>query len=416
MSGSGHYRPSVGSLCSGYTGLDMGLALALGVPIRHAWFVEYDGINKKGGLTGPRRLLDYHYPNVHNYGDLTTVDWTQVEPVDWLTAGYPCQPFSLSGLRKGADDERHLWPGVARAISVLRPRNVLLENVRGHVSLGLNAVVGDLAAMGYDCRWGVVRASAARAPHERARVFIAATDAQRAERWAATWHGGTSGEYLGEDGRKQGPGPLAGDLTLVEDANGATRGEWGLTAPGQTEGGRPWADAGGRGGASAPDTCGDGRCGNSQPHGGTLEPGLAASQRHDPHGRALPATPDTASDGRDEGRAEPARLERGSDAPERGSADVAWGVYEPAIRRWERATRPAPRPTEPGRTGERLSPRFVEWMQGLPDGWVTDVPGLTRNEKLKLLGNGVVPQQAALALHLLGTCDKELARDRSSVR
>ena len=63
--------------------------------------------------------------------------------------------------------------------------------------------------------------------------------------------------------------------------------------------------------------------------------------------------------------------------------------------------RPAPRPTEPGRTGERLSPRFVEWMMGLPEGWVTDVPGLSRNAQLKALGNGVVPQQAAMALRLL---------------
>jgi DNA (cytosine-5)-methyltransferase 1 len=81
---------------------------------------------------------------------------------------------------------------------------------------------------------------------------------------------------------------------------------------------------------------------------------------------------------------------------------VAWGAYWPAIARWETVTgRRAPRPTEPGRTGERLSPRFVEWMQGLPEGWVTDVPGLSRNAMLKALGNGVVPQQAALALRLL---------------
>ena len=78
------------------------------------------------------------------------------------------------------------------------------------------------------------------------------------------------------------------------------------------------------------------------------------------------------------------------------------GYTRETIRRWEQVLgRPAPRPTEPGRTGERLSPRFVEWMMGLPDGWVTDVPGLNRNAQLKALGNGVVPQQAAMALRLL---------------
>lgn len=89
-------------------------------------------------------------------------------------------------------------------------------------------------------------------------------------------------------------------------------------------------------------------------------------------------------------------------AAEREPGNIAWGAYEPAIRRWESVLgRPAPRPTEPGRTGERLSPAFVEWLMGLPDGWVTDVPGLSRNAQLKALGNGVVPQQAAMALRML---------------
>jgi DNA (cytosine-5)-methyltransferase 1 len=81
-----------------------------------------------------------------------------------------------------------------------------------------------------------------------------------------------------------------------------------------------------------------------------------------------------------------------------------WGTYTSAITRWEHVLgRPAPAPTEPGKTGQRLSPRFVEWMMGLPAGWVCDVPDLTRGEQLKTLGNGVVPQQAAAALRLLLT-------------
>ncbi|MFC4529134.1 hypothetical protein [Sphaerisporangium dianthi] len=60
--------------------------------------------------------------------------------------------------------------------------------------------------------------------------------------------------------------------------------------------------------------------------------------------------------------------------------------------------RPAPHPTQPGQTGERLSPRFVEWLMGLPDGWVTGIPDIPRNGQLRLLGNGVVPAQAAAAL------------------
>jgi DNA (cytosine-5)-methyltransferase 1 len=80
-----------------------------------------------------------------------------------------------------------------------------------------------------------------------------------------------------------------------------------------------------------------------------------------------------------------------------------WGKYAAAISRWERTlSRPAPAPTIPGNNGRpRLSPVFVEWMMGLPEGHVTG-HGLSNAQALKMLGNGVVPQQAALALHLLG--------------
>ena len=80
-----------------------------------------------------------------------------------------------------------------------------------------------------------------------------------------------------------------------------------------------------------------------------------------------------------------------------------WGDYAAAIASHERLTgRPAPDPTEPGAKGNpRLSARFVEWMMCLPAGWVTDVPGITRNQAIKALGNGVVPPQAAAALRLM---------------
>ena len=81
-----------------------------------------------------------------------------------------------------------------------------------------------------------------------------------------------------------------------------------------------------------------------------------------------------------------------------------WGQYADAITRWEHVSgRPAPEPTEPtGRGGApRLSPAFTEWLMGLPAGWITDVPGITRNEALKLCGNGVVPQQAVAAFSYL---------------
>lgn len=101
----------------------------------------------------------------------------------------------------------------------------------------------------------------------------------------------------------------------------------------------------------------------------------------------------------------PREFDSWSDLPpswQLGDVTGRWGQYAAAISRWESRTRPAPPPTEPGANGQpRLSPRFSEWLMGLPDGWITDVPGVTRNEALRLAGNGVVPQQAAEALRVM---------------
>ena len=94
------------------------------------------------------------------------------------------------------------------------------------------------------------------------------------------------------------------------------------------------------------------------------------------------------------------------------SAVLDWGVYRPAIERWERVLdRPAPPPTVLApKGGQRLSPAFVEWLMGAPEGWVTAVPGISRNDQLKILGNAVVAQQAEAALKLLlGTAQAEAA-------
>jgi DNA (cytosine-5)-methyltransferase 1 len=290
----------VGSLCSGYGGLDLGLELALG-PVEHAWHVEYD--------KHPSAILAHHWPDVPNYGDVKHTDWTQVAPVDWLTAGYPCQPFSHAGLRKGADDPRHLWPAVAHAIGVLRPGSVLLENVAAHLRDGFDTVLADLARLGYDASWGVVRASDAGAPHGRARLFVVAHADDR----------GPRARRARENRRSQ-------PVQLVRDE-------------------------------PVPDS-----------YGTRLE-GFSAEQG----------------------------VQGASQPTDRGLG--RWGRYEPAIRRWERVTgHRAPEPTD---ARLRLSAPFVEWMMGLSPGWVTDVPGIPRNGQIKALGNGVVPQQAALALRLL---------------
>lgn len=94
--------------------------------------------------------------------------------VNLLLAGYPCQPFSAAGKRAGAEDPRHLYPHIARAIDIIRPDCCFFENVRGHVTLGLREVIESLEGMGYRVRWGIFSAEETGASHKRERVFIMA--------------------------------------------------------------------------------------------------------------------------------------------------------------------------------------------------------------------------------------------------
>jgi len=93
--------------------------------------------------------------------------------VDWISGGFPCQPFSVAGRRAGEADERNMWPATRDAISIIRPRYALLENVPGLLSSGyFGTVVGDLAEIGYDCEWDIIGASDVGAPHRRKRIWI----------------------------------------------------------------------------------------------------------------------------------------------------------------------------------------------------------------------------------------------------
>ena len=99
--------------------------------------------------------------------------------IDTVLAGYPCQPFSAAGQRKGADDPRHLWPDVARIIREINPEWVLLENVAGHITLGAEAVLRELRKMGWTPAAGAFSAAEVGAPHERLRWFCVAHRDQR---------------------------------------------------------------------------------------------------------------------------------------------------------------------------------------------------------------------------------------------
>jgi DNA (cytosine-5)-methyltransferase 1 len=155
---------TIGSVCTGYGGLDMAVRSVFGGEL--LWWSD--------NAPGPITAMTHHHPTVPNLGDLKKVDWHAVPRVDILTAGYPCQPFSSAGKRAGFDDPRHLWPWIAYAVAVLRPDRVVLENVGAHLGRGFRTVAGDLAAIGYDARWRLVRASDIGAPHRRERLFVVA--------------------------------------------------------------------------------------------------------------------------------------------------------------------------------------------------------------------------------------------------
>lgn len=280
----------IGSLCTGYGGLDMALLNLLGGTV--AWHAQFDPDDKHQYAA---QILAHRFPGVPNVGDITVADWLEViklyGPIDVLTAGFPCQDVSLAGKRAGiAEGTRSgLWLHVARAIQILKPRLVVIENVRGILSqkadrgmapraedLGrtggaalvlraLGAVLGDLASLGLDAEWAGVRAEEVGATHERFREFVlawprqAAADAddergqgagasgrepQRHVAGADRGAADTAGEGLEGQGLR---GRSAERGRAAQDSDVVARGERRIAASGQEEGGRARADAGRRG-------------------------------------------------------------------------------------------------------------------------------------------------------------------------
>ena len=122
-----------------------------------------------------RRQEDGSLPPFPIWDDIKTFEGFPFRGfIDVVSAGFPCQPFSEAGKQEGEDDDRNLWPDTARVIGEVRPRTVLLENVPGLLRSYGGTVLGDLSALGYDCRWGTVSAQDAGAAHLRKRWWCVA--------------------------------------------------------------------------------------------------------------------------------------------------------------------------------------------------------------------------------------------------
>lgn len=350
----------IGSLFSGIGALDLGLERA-GHQI--LWQAEDD--------KAASSILARHWPSLANFGDVTQADWNTVERPDAICAGNPCPDFSQAGQRKGmAGEQGQLWFEVTRALRALRPRVVILENVPGiFTSPGLaldsgesalGVVLSDLASLGYVGSYTCLRASDFGACHRR-------------ERWFAIAYATSEGGWEESGGAPQHEATQNGSAAQTDYFfGGSGQGELRATtlAHALSVAGPPPRER------------------YSRPRASALEGarGVAGEALHGTPGR-LGSAADAIGD-RLEGEGRPKQEEDG----EAAYGATEWGLYWPAISRWEEILRRhAPRPTDADR---RLRPEFVEWMLGLPEGWTA---GVAKTNRLRGLGNSV---QVQVAEHL----------------
>ena len=291
------------ALFAGAGGLELGLKLALGEDRYKC--VAYVERSAEAASVLATQMERGGLDKGVIWDDVTSFTGDIVSPfvdnIDIMSAGFPCQPWSVAGARKGTEDERWLWPHIFRLVREIRPRSIFLENVPGLFHGGIEHVLGDLASVGFDAEWISVRASDVGAPHRRERVFIL--------------------------------------------AHRTSRGSEGSGLP--VRSGRP----------QQAEAVVDGR---------SRELGNADSQRRRAQGDS-----------------------------ELTPAGIGWGC------------RPFQWPPGPGSTEDwrevievrpDLAPAVKPEVRGVADGVAR---GLARTDKLRILGNGVVPQQAALAFQIL---------------
>lgn len=412
-----------GSLCTGYDGIGLGLAMA-GLDLRHRFVAETE--------PSVARVLTAELPGVPNVGDIKSAPWQLAPHCQVWSSGDPCQSISIAGRQQGREDPRFLWPWVRAAYRAARPDVIFFENVANIVSHDGGRTLAErfdhLQRDGYGVRWTVLGACAVGAPHHRHRWFaVAARAITGVERVGGTKaicgaprSGGRAllpsprspsverGAELNRAGRTGTGGTLTDAVALLPTpkASDGTNG-----GPNQRDGAgkyylpgivnllpTPMADRSGsnRGGSA-------GR-GDDQP----LRPSL------DSVAQLLPTPAARDGEGRNEGSRE--FWERRLARPDRAGKGIAvlgaainahlpddgtWDRYAPAIALWESITGiPAPAPTVPGPNGGvRLNPELPEWMMGLRPGLLTQ--RLSRNDALRAAGNGVVPHAAAAAWRLL---------------
>ena len=291
------------------------------------------------------------------WDDIATFDGTPLRgAVDLVSAGYPCQPFSVAGKRRGADDPRHLWPHVARIIGEVEPPFVFLENVAHHLRLGFPEVASGLVGMGYKLAAGLFTAAEVGAPHKRERLFILAIREgdELADPARLLWH---PLEWRKPDGAAAALADAEGECQREPADEGDAVAGSGPAWDEPRDDGRTLADADGERWMQA-------------------ERGQPQVGRPDPFGGAVDDANGAGSQG------------RGDDTGEHAGEWPAWPPGPGDADGWERYLRAAP----------NLEPAVRRGADGLAH----------RVDRLRLCGNGVVPLVAA---HALRTLAAELLAD-----
>jgi DNA (cytosine-5)-methyltransferase 1 len=332
------------SLCSGYGGLELGIDLATQGRNKTVAYVEWEAYAQ---ATLVARMEESTLDKAPIWDDLTTFDgkpWRG--KVDLITAGFPCQPWSVAGRQKGIEDDRWIWEDIFRIVCEVQPSYVFLENVTGLINGGLEHVLGSLAQVGFDAEWCSVKASDVGAAHQRERVFILAyTDGF-----------GWDGRNNGDERRSKRTAQTERSCCELEDPN-SERLERGFTQGQDTKTALP---------------------SNQLAH--TKHDGSHAKQERG-------SNEETIRDNKE--RKEQAIQSEGIC----GAKDVeGYGVsYD----------------FPPGPTSElwgellRERPEVKPHVCRVHDGDLTKLVSPYRTDRLRLLGNGVVPQQAAFAFALL---------------
>lgn len=387
------------SFCSGYGGLDLGVDLATGGATRTICYVEREAF---AAAVLAARMAEEVVAPAPVWSDLRTFDgrpWRGV--VDLITGGYPCQPFSHAGKRLGEQDERHLWPDIARVIGEVEPGIVFFENVAGHLTLGFDAVRADLERLGYRVAAGLFSAAEVGASHRRERLFILGVDHAKGGQYPRI------GKKKGA--RKQRINPESGGTLADGDGRGCKGIGIGVLSQDLNTSTRNDADRCNRAGDEMADST-DGRCGELWPASGRdgraqQDGGTLADALHD-HGRPGSAEQAERTQGNREGRGPAVGGHALADAmlERTQGSDVEDQEQEHAQGRCGELDLFPPGPGERARWADiianrpDLAPATQRELRRVVDGCAS------RLDRLRALGNGVVPLVAAYAFTSLWAC------------